>query len=56
MKRLGNLYEKITSLANLQLADKKGQQGKAGQYGVILHNCNAGGKNAEEQRSTSDTD
>lgn len=40
MKRLSNLYEQITSLANLQEADRKAQQGKANQYGVIKHNQN----------------
>jgi retron-type reverse transcriptase len=43
MKRIGNIYEKITSLSNLQEADRKGQKGKANQYGVILHNKNAEG-------------
>lgn len=40
MKRIGNIYEQITSLQNLQEADRKAQQGKSGQYGVILHNRN----------------
>jgi retron-type reverse transcriptase len=40
MKRLTNLYEQITSMANLQEADRKAQQGKANQYGVIKHNQN----------------
>jgi retron-type reverse transcriptase len=40
VKRLNNLYEQITSLANLQEADRKAQQGKANQYGVIKHNQN----------------
>lgn len=38
MKRLNNLYEKIYSLDNLHLADKKAKKGKSKQYGVILHN------------------
>lgn len=38
MKRIGNLYSQITSLKNLLEADRKGQIGKAKQYGVILHN------------------
>src|SRR5688500_7529467 len=40
MKRIGNLYEQITSLANLQEADRKAQLGKSQQYGVMLHNKN----------------
>jgi len=43
MKRLGNLYDQITSLANLQEADAKAQKGKANQYGVIRHNLNKEG-------------
>jgi retron-type reverse transcriptase len=38
MKRIGNLYQKIISLENLRLADKKAQKGKSDQYGVKLHN------------------
>ncbi len=40
MKRIGNVYEQITSLANLQEADKKARKGKANQYGVIRHQVN----------------
>ncbi|MEK9157706.1 MAG: RNA-directed DNA polymerase [Patescibacteria group bacterium] len=43
MKRIGNIYERITSLANLQEADRKAQQGKSTQYGVTLHNQNKEG-------------
>jgi RNA-directed DNA polymerase len=43
MKRTGNLYEQITSMANLKLADQNAQQGKSNQYGVILHNNNQEG-------------
>ena len=43
MKRIGNLYERITSLKNLQEADEKAQKGKLNQYGVILHNRNREG-------------
>lgn len=43
MKRLTNLYEQITSLANLTEADQKAQKGKANQYGVIIHNRNREG-------------
>lgn len=39
MKRAGNLYDKITSMANLVTADQKAQRGKLLRYGVILHNC-----------------
>lgn len=37
MKRIGNLYEKIISIENLVLADKKARKGKLKQYGVIKH-------------------
>lgn len=40
MKRINNLYEQITSLANLQEADMKAQQGKMKTYGVTMHNHN----------------
>lgn len=40
MKRLGNLFEKITSIENLMLADQKAQKGKSEKYGVIIHNEN----------------
>jgi retron-type reverse transcriptase len=40
MKRLNNLYHKITSLSNLQLADSKASKGKSKQYGVKMHNKN----------------
>lgn len=43
MKRIGNIYEQITSLKNLQEADDKAQKGKSNQYGVILHNKNREG-------------
>lgn len=40
MKRIGNVYDQITSLKNIQDADMKAQKGKANQYGVIKHNQN----------------
>ena len=40
MKRKNNLFEKIISIENLQLADEIAQKGKKKQYGVILHNKN----------------
>lgn len=40
MKRVGNLYEQIISVENLQLADEKARKGKLRSYGVILHDCN----------------
>lgn len=40
MKRIGNLYQKIISIENLQVADEKAQKGKKNQYGVKLHNKN----------------
>ena len=43
MKRIGNLYEQITSMSNLMEADKKAQRGKSNHYGVVLHNSNKEG-------------
>jgi|GEM_PF-3802539 len=40
MKRYGNLYDKIISIENLQLADKKARRGKLRSYGVIHHDAN----------------
>lgn len=40
MKRYGNLFERICSLENLQLADEIARTGKSGQYGVISHDRN----------------
>lgn len=40
MKRHGNLFEKIISLENLIIADKKASKGKSKQYGVISHRRN----------------
>lgn len=37
MKRIGNLYESIYSIHNLDLADYLASKGKDKQYGVILH-------------------
>lgn len=40
MKRINNLYEKICSIENLQLADTKARKGKTKQPGVIAHDKN----------------
>lgn len=40
MKRIGNLYNKIISIENLQLADKKARKGKLRSYGVQRHDRN----------------
>ena len=40
MKRIGNLYEKICSIENLQLADEKARKGKLRTYGVLEHDKN----------------
>jgi len=40
MKRLNNLFEKIISLDNLELADKIARKGKSLQYGVKIHDKN----------------
>lgn len=37
MKRINNLYEKICSIENLQLADKRARKGKGDQYGIAVH-------------------
>ncbi len=37
MKRIGNLYEQICSVANLEMADEIACKGKSRQYGVKLH-------------------
>src|SRR5262245_21213982 len=43
MKRVGNLYNQIASLKNIQEADVKAQKGKSKQFGVIIHNQNKDG-------------
>ena len=40
MKRINNLYERIYSIENLQLADSIARKGKSKQPGVILHDKN----------------
>lgn len=40
MKRVGNLYNKIISIKNLELADKNARKGKLKSYGVRLHDMN----------------
>jgi len=40
LKRLNNLFQKIISIENLQLADNKARKGKATQYGVYSHDNN----------------
>lgn len=40
MKRIGNIYQKIISVENLQLADKKARKGKGQQYGIQVHDRN----------------
>lgn len=37
MKRLGNLYGKICSIENLNLADARARKGKKKQYGIRVH-------------------
>ncbi|WP_353166738.1 hypothetical protein [Empedobacter brevis] len=38
MKRIGNIYQKIICIENLQKADEIAQKGKSKQYGVRIHN------------------
>lgn len=40
MKRIDNLFEKICSIENLELADKNARKGKGNQCGVKLHDRN----------------
>jgi RNA-directed DNA polymerase len=40
MKRIGNLYCKITTFENLKLADARARKGKGHQYGVIQFDKN----------------
>lgn len=40
MKRIGNLYDKIIAVENLQLADQKARRGKLRSYGVRRHDKN----------------
>lgn len=40
MKRIGNLFDQICSIENLQLADRKARKGKGSQYGIISHDRN----------------
>ena len=42
MKRIGNLWERIISIENLELADKIARRGKSGQIGIKLHNKSRG--------------
>lgn len=40
MKRYGNLFEKICSIENLNLADAIARKGKKHQYGILVHDQN----------------
>jgi len=40
LKRINNLFEKIVSIDNLNLADAIARKGKARQYGVLMHDKN----------------
>lgn len=40
MKRYGNLYERIISIENLELADRNARKGKTNKYGVKKHDVN----------------
>ena len=37
MKRIGNLFDKLCSLENLELADKNARKNKTKSYGVLRH-------------------
>lgn len=40
MKRIGNIFKKIVSIENLQIADTIARKGKSGQYGIRMHDRN----------------
>lgn len=40
MKRVNNLYEQISSIGNLELADRKARKGKKKNYGIKIHDRN----------------
>lgn len=40
MKRINNIYQTISSIENLRLADEKARKGKKDQYGIKLHDLN----------------
>lgn len=40
MKRIGNLYDRICSIENLNLADAIARKGKAKQHGIKIHDLN----------------
>lgn len=40
MKRIDNLYLKISSMENIRLADQKARKGKGNQYGILVHDRN----------------
>lgn len=40
MKRINNLYSKVISIENLQIADNKARKGKLSQYGIQAHDKN----------------
>lgn len=40
MKRIGNLFEKVISIENLELADKKARKGKTNSREVKSHDIN----------------
>ncbi len=40
MKRLNNLYQKVCSIDNLNLADEIARKGKSNQYGIKVHDKN----------------
>lgn len=42
MKRTGNLFEKVISIENLKLADKRARKGKSKQFGIQKHKRNEG--------------
>lgn len=50
MKRINNIFEKICSLDNIELADKKARKHKANTIGVVLHDLNRDKSNLDIQK------
>lgn len=40
MKRVGNLFDRLTDIENIRLADKRARRHKSNTYGVRLHDRN----------------
>lgn len=54
MKRINNLFDKITDINNIILADKKARKGKTQTYGVKKHDLDAYNRNIQIRQSLID--